>query len=86
VVSEYDKQFTELFQGYWTWDQKRIDLKGIALLLKDFKISPEYILPKNLAETYKSISKGLALDYPSFIECLAKCSYRSPKLTEDDES
>ena len=86
VVSEYDKQFTELFQAYWIWDQKRIDLKGIALMLKDFKISPEFIMPKNLSDTYKSISKGQALDYSSFIECLAKCSFRSPKLTEDQES
>lgn len=52
-------------------------------MLKDFKISPEYILPKTLADTYKSISRGQSLEFSSFTECLAKCSYRSPKLVEE---
>lgn len=38
----------------------------MALIFKDFKISPEYIFPKTLAETYKSISKGQPLDYDGF--------------------
>jgi hypothetical protein len=81
VVTEYDKQLNELFQAYWNWEQKKIELNSMALLFKDFKVSPEYILPKTLADTYKSISKGQTLDYAGFTECLAKCSFRSEKLT-----
>lgn len=51
-------------------------------MLKDFKVSPEYILPKTLSDTYKSVSKGQSLDFSGFIECLAKCTFRSAKLVE----
>lgn len=55
----------------------------MALIFKDFKVSPDYILPKTLADTYKSISKGQPLDYDGFLECIAKCSYKSPKLLKE---
>lgn len=72
-------------QAYWVWDQKRIDLKSIALLLKDFKVSPEFILPKTLSDTFKSVGKGQPLDFNGFVECLAKCAYRSPKVLKESE-
>jgi hypothetical protein len=80
IVNEHDKQLTELFQAYWVWEKKRIDLNSMALMLKDFSISPEYISPKVLADTFKPLSKGQPLDFPSFVECLTKCSYRSKLL------
>ena len=55
-------------------------------MFKDFFVSPEYILPKTLSDTYKAISKGQALDYSGFIECLAKCAYKSSKLAAQSES
>jgi hypothetical protein len=40
IVKEYDKQLNELFQTYWLWEKKRIDLNSLALMMKDFEISP----------------------------------------------
>lgn len=50
-----------LFQEYWNWKTKQIELKQIALMMKNFKISPEYLTPKNIVETFKSHAKGDAL-------------------------
>lgn len=42
-------------------------------------------MPKTLSDTYKSVSRGQSLDISGFIECLAKCCYKSPKLIEEGE-
>lgn len=86
IVNQYDKQLNELFQAYWAWDKKRIDLNSMALMLKDFEISPEYITPKVLADTFKPISRGQPLDLASFVECLVKCGYRSSLVKEGEHS
>ena len=39
----------------------------MALLLRDFQISPEFILPKTIADVYKSTGKGQPLDFDTFI-------------------
>lgn len=49
IVSQYEKQLNDLFQNYWIWEKKRIDLNCVAVLLKDFHITPEFLYPKILA-------------------------------------
>lgn len=56
-----------------------MELNSTALLLKDFKIVPEMIGPKVLADTYKNISRGQPLEFSGFVECLAKLAFKSNK-------
>ena len=58
----------------------------MALLLRDFQISPEFILPKTIADVYKSTGKGQPLDFDTFIQCLTKCAYKSSKLQEEQSA
>ena len=51
-------------------------------MLKDFHISPEYVLPKVISEVFKSISNGSPLDIHGFREFLAKCAYKSEKIAK----
>ena len=84
VAQRYQKPLTELFQGYWKWDKKKIELNAIASMLKDFKISPEVVLPKTVAEVYKVVGRGQALDYEGFVECLAKCAFKSEESSGNE--
>jgi len=47
-----------LFEDYWNWKTKKIELKEIALMMKNFKISPDYLSPKTIVETFKAHGKG----------------------------
>ncbi len=49
IITQYEKQLNDLFQNYWIWDKKRIDLNCLAVMLKDFHITPELLYPKTLA-------------------------------------
>ena len=67
VAKQFEKPMTELFQAYWKWDKRRIELNAVAGMLKDFRVSPEVVLPKTVSEVYKVVGKGQSLDYDGFV-------------------
>ena len=80
VLDRYDKQFIELFNAYKNWEKQKVQLNTLALMLRDFELSPDLIMPKTIAEVYKSVGKGQALDQKGFNEAIVKMAYRSEKL------
>lgn len=66
-----------LFEDYWNWKTKKIELKEIALMMKNFKISPDYLSPKTIVETFKAHGKGEPLSIDQFKKLLIKFCYKS---------
>jgi hypothetical protein len=86
VINKYEPQIKTLFEEYWNWKTKKIELKEIALLMKNFNVSPEYLSPKIISETYKVHSKGEALTIDEFKNLLVKYCYKSEKLKEETKA
>jgi len=40
IVNKNEQQLKVLFEEYWNWKTKKLELKEIALMMKNFKISP----------------------------------------------
>lgn len=77
IVNKNEQQVKVLFEEYWNWKTKKLELKEIALMMKNFKISPEYLSPKLISETFKVHGKGDSLSMDDFKQLLVKYCYKS---------
>lgn len=76
-MNNYEQPLKILFEQYWNWKTQKIELKEIALMMKNFKVSPEYIPPKLISETFKTHGKGDSLTMDNFKQLLIKYCYKS---------
>ena len=72
-----------LFEEYWNWKTSKIELQAVALMMKNFKVSPQYLTPKKISEIYKIFSKGDSLTFEQFGQLLIKYILKSQKLIEE---